>query len=199
MRLQNSTLCKWHATFGTGKWLFSCVGHFMRFQLTTSQICLVTFATRKWLPSSMDPCMPFRLLPWLCVNGLSQKEQANDFPPVWTFSCVFKEWLWANFFQKWGKEMASLLCGSCHFSSTHHFLEMTWYILNRQIAFLLNWSFHGPPNHYFIKWLKIFLADKWLFSYVGHFMCFKIERASDLSNLEKANGFSTVWVISFFF
>ena len=103
MRLQNSTLCKWHATFGTGNWLFSRVGHFMRFQLTTSQICLVTFATRKWLPTSMDPCMPFRLLPWLCVNGLSQKEQANDFPPVWTFSCVFKEWLWANFFSKMGK------------------------------------------------------------------------------------------------
>ena len=124
MHLQNSALCKWHATFGTGKWLlcskdplmgfqittinkslftfwtdkwlFSCVGNFMCFQLTTSQIWLVTFATRKWLPSSMDPCMPFRLLPWLCVNGLSQKEQANDFPPVWTFSCVFKEWLWAN-------------------------------------------------------------------------------------------------------
>ena len=38
------------------KWLFSGVGHFLCFQLTTLQNCLVIFATRKWLLSSMNTC-----------------------------------------------------------------------------------------------------------------------------------------------
>ena len=122
--LQNSILCEWHTRFGTckwllyfinpllgcqtntfykslitfwmDKWLFSDVCHWMCFQLTNLQKCLVTLATRKWLLSYMDPCMT--LWKWLV-----KIEQANDFPPLWTFSCVFKEWLCTNDFSQLGQ------------------------------------------------------------------------------------------------
>ena len=119
---------------------------------------------KKMVLSYMDPCMT--LWKWLV-----KIEQANDFPSLWTFSCVFKEWLWTNDFSQLGQGngFSPVRILSCFFNSSSslqdllHFVEansfspifiFSWLFkallyendinfLSRQLAFLLCGTFHA--------------------------------------------------------
>ena len=66
---------------GTGKRLFSCVGHFMSLQITILAECLVTFGTGKWLLSCVGPFMDFHFtICFKCLNPLGTGK--------WLLSCV---------------------------------------------------------------------------------------------------------------
>ena len=129
MLFQSATPAECLVTFRTGKWLFYCVdsfmmfksplsvktGHiwnrqvesFMLFQSTTPAECLVTFWTGKWLLSCVDPFMIFKSP--LSVNDWSHLEQAN-----WVLHALWKchySWMLCHIYNR---QMASLLCGSCH-------------------------------------------------------------------------------------
>ena len=57
MCFQITTICECLVTFGTGKWLLSCVGPFMYLQNRPVTKCLVTFRAGKWLLSSVGSFM----------------------------------------------------------------------------------------------------------------------------------------------
>ena len=86
----------------------------------------------------------FQFLAWLCVYDLSQIEQVNDFPPLWTFSCVVKEWSRTNYFSQLGqgKGFSPVWILSCLFN--------VW------------------------KWNVTFGASKWPLSCVSHVMFLKL-------------------------
>ena len=164
MRLQNSILCEWHTRFGTCKWLLYFINPLTGFQTTSLYkslhildghmaflgcVSLNVFSIdhfvkmschackKKMVLSYMDPCMT------LCI-WLVKIEQANDFPPLWTFSCVFKEWSRTNYFSQLGqgKGFSPVWILSCLFN--------LW------------------------KWNVTFGASKWPLFCVSHVMFLKI-------------------------
>ena len=65
------------------------------------------------------------------------------------------------------------------------------------MAPFLHRPFEGFSNHYFVKITYHILNNKWLFSGVGHFLCFQLTTTKNaLSRLQQGNGFPPPWILA---
>ena len=160
----------------------------MLFQSATLAECLVTFQTVKWPLSFVDPFMLFQsttICKWLVTFGTGK----------WLFSCVdllmtFSKYHFLSVNDWLHLEQAN---GVLHALSKCHSSRVSCHILNRQVASLLCGTFHDFQIT-ICKWLVTFGTGKWSLA-----CCLKVPlQLNVLSHFKQANGFFTVWILSWY-
>ena len=175
-----------------------------------------------WFFSCVDPSYVFNSS--IRLNALSHLGQANGFSPGWSQSSVFKSPLCLN--ALWHLEQANDICAVwilfflqliTPFECLFTFRAGKWLLscvdpsMCLQITTLLECIVTFGAGKWLLSYVKPFIclqlitlfecrAGQWLLSCVDPLMCLQITTPmNDLSHLEQANAFSTVWILSFFF
>ena len=130
----------------------------------------------------------------LSSNDWSHLEQANGFSPVWIFSWRFQSTTICKWLVTFGTGICSLFIVNPFMLFQSASLAECLVTFQTGKWLTTVWSFHDFQITTICKWLVTFGTGKWSLS-----CSFKVPlQLNVLSHFKQANGFFTVWILSWF-